>query len=336
MLNFRNDYSVAAHPKALEAIVSVNGQVFPGYGSDVHCDRAAQLIREQCACPDAAVHFFVGGTPANLTAIAAFLRPWEAVISADSAHIHVHEAGSIEATGHKILAAPTEDGKLRVSDIESILAANSDPSFAVVPRLVYVSQATEIGTVYSRDELSAISKCCKENRLYLFVDGARLACGLNAAGLTLSELARLVDAFYLGGTKNGMLIGEAMVITSKELQPYFATVMKRQGAVLAKGFLIGLQFAALLEDGLYWELARHANAMGQKLQAGLESKGYPLMIRSATNQIFIVVPDELLPKLQQLCSFEIWGKIDAAHTAIRFVTSFATAEEDVDALLAAL
>lgn len=336
MLNFRNDYSVAAHPRALEAIASISTECNPGYGSDLYCARATHLICQQCGNSEAAVHFFVGGTPANLTAIAAFLRPWEAVIAADSAHIHVHEAGSIEATGHKILAAPTPEGKLRVSDIESILAANSDPSFAVVPRLVYISQATEIGTVYSKAELTALSNCCKANGLYLFVDGARLACGLAASDLTLPELASLVDAFYLGGTKNGMLIGEALVITNKELQPYFATVMKRQGAVLAKGFLIGIQFAALLEDGLYWDLARHANAMGQKLQAGLEGKGYPLMIRSASNQIFVIVPDALLPRLQELYSFEIWGKTDDTHTAIRFVTSFATTAEEVDALLAAL
>lgn len=336
MLNFRNDYSVAAHPRAMEAVTSINGRVFPGYGSDLCCARAIQLICQQCGCSEAAVHFFAGGTSANLTAIAAFLRPWEAVIAAETAHIHSHEAGSVEATGHKILAAPTPEGKLRVSDIENILAAHNMPGSMVVPRLVYLSQATEIGTVYTKEELTAISNCCKANGLYLFVDGARLACGLAASDLTLPELAALVDAFYLGGTKNGMLIGEAMVIINRELQPFFATAMKRQGAVLAKGFLIGVQFAALLEDGLYWELARHANVMGQRLQSGLEAKGYPMMIHSPTNQIFPIVPNTLIPTLDELCTYEFWDKHGEENTIIRLVTSFATTQEEVDALLAAL
>lgn len=338
MINFRNDYSLTAHPRVLEAIAALGTEANPGYGADLYCARATHLICQQCGCSDAAVHFFVGGTSANLTAIAAFLRPWEAVIAAETAHIHSHEAGSVEATGHKILATPTPEGKLRVSDLQKILAAHNMPGSMVVPRLVYLSQATEIGTIYSRSELAALSEFCKANSLYLFVDGARLACGLTSSesDVTLFDLAYHTDAFYIGGTKNGMLMGEAMVIVNRELQPYFSTAMKRQGAVMAKGFLIGLQFAALLEDGLYWELARHANAMAQKLQSGLEAKGYPMMIHSPTNQIFPIVPDSLIPVLDDLCTYEFWEKSDETHTTIRFVTSYATGEADVDALLAAL
>ena len=337
MLNFRNDYSVPAHPKVLQAVTELGLEANVGYGGDPYSAKAAQLIRELCKAPHAEVRFFIGGTSANLTAIAYTLRQWEAVIAAETGHINVHEGGAIEANGHKILAVPTTDGKLRPADIERQVKLHGDQAM-VLPRMVYISQATEVGTVYTKEELTALSACCRENGLYLFVDGARLGTGLTAEGvdLTLADLATLTDAFYIGGTKNGALMGEAMVLTNPDLFPHFFRVMKQQGAVLAKGFLLGVQFDALLRDGLYWELARHANAMAQKLQSGLEAKGYPMLLHSPTNQIFPIVPDDLIPTLRELCGFEFWEKADVDHTTIRFVTSFATTEEEVDALLAAL
>lgn len=337
MLNFKNDYSEGAHPKVLEAIAALNLEGNVGYGADPYCQRAADLIRDLCQAPDAAVHFFVGGTSANLTAIAAFLRPWEAVIAPVTGHINVHEGGAVEASGHKILAVPTSDGKLRPADLEA-LAAQHEDSAMVLPRLVYLSNATEIGTVYTKAELTALSACCKRLGLLLFLDGARLGTGLTspACDLTLPDLAVLTDAFYLGGTKNGALMGEAMVLCSPALQPWFFRAMKQRGSVLAKGFLLGAQFEALLKDGLYWELARHANAMAQALQSGLAAKGYRFLLDSPTNQIFPIFPDAQLPALTQLCRYEVWEKADASHTTVRFVTSFATQKEQVDALLAAL
>lgn len=337
MYNFRNDYSVSAHPAVLEAVARLGSAPFPGYGSDPCCRRAEALIRDLCQAPQAAVHFFVGGTAANLTAIAALLRPWEGVIAPTTGHINVHEAGSVEATGHKIIPVPTPDGKLTPAHLAPILELHRDTAM-VLPRLVYLSQATEIGTVYNKEELEALSRFCRAHGLLLFLDGARLATALTApdCGLTLADLAVLTDAFYIGGTKNGALMGEAMVIPDPALQPHFFRAMKRQGAVLAKGFLLGAQFEALLKDGLYWDLARHANAMAQTLQTGLTELGLPMLHTSPTNQIFPLVPNSLLPALEELCSFEVWDRPDAGHTVIRLVTSFATTREEVSGLLSGL
>ena len=337
MLNFKNDYSEGAHPKVLEAIAALNLEGNVGYGADPYCARAAELIRSQCAAPDAAVHFFIGGTSANLTALAAFLRPWEAVVAPVTGHINVHEGGSVEATGHKILPVNTADGKLRPADLEPLVDLHRDPAM-VLPRLLYLSNATEIGTVYTKAELTALRAFCDRHDLLIFLDGARLATGLTSpdCDLTLPDLATLTDAFYLGGTKNGALMGEAMVVTRPALQPHFFRAMKQRGAVLAKGFLLGAQFEALLRDGLYWELGRRANVMAARLQQGLAKLGYPMMLRSPTNQIFPIFPDDLLPRLDELCRYEVWEKADAGHTTVRLVTSFATRMEDVDALLRGL
>ena len=337
MLNFKNDYSVGAHPKALEAIAALNMEGKTGYGSDPYCERAAALIRDLCAAPEAAVHFFIGGTSANLTIIAAALRAWEAVIAPTTGHINVHEGGAVEATGHKIIPVATADGKLRPADLEPVLSLHTDTAM-VLPRLVYISNATEIGTIYTKEELSELSAFCKAHDLLLFLDGARLGTGLTAqnADLTMADLARLTDAFYIGGTKNGALMGEAMVVTNPGLQPHFFRAMKQQGAVLAKGFLLGAQFEALLTDGLYWELARHANVLAQKLQHGLTDKGYPMLIQSPTNQIFPILPNAVADTLDSFCRYEVWDKPDSTHTTVRFVTSFATTEQDVDDLLARL
>lgn len=340
MFNFRNDYSQGAHPRVLEAVAACNLEGCPGYGTDRHCQHAAALIRAQCAAPDAAIHFFIGGTSANLTAIAAFLRPWECVLAPDTGHINVHEGGAAEAAGHKILGLPSPDGKLRPEDILPVLERCRDTAM-VLPRMVYISNATEVGTVYSKAELAALSEFCRAHGLLLFLDGARLGTALTCAayescGLTLPGLAALMDAFYIGGTKNGALMGEAMVITNPALQPHFFRAMKQRGAVLAKGFLLGAQFEALLEDGLYWGLARHANGMAQRLRTGLAAKGVPFLVDSPTNQLFPTFQKEQLPRLEELCSFEIWGDVDEARTAVRFVTSFATTEEEVEGFLAAL
>lgn len=337
MLNFKNDYSEGAHPKVLEAIAALNLEGNVGYGADPYCARAAERIRSLCGAPDAAVHFFIGGTSANLTALAAFLRPWEAVIAPVTGHINVHEGGAVEAAGHKILPITCPDGKLRPRDLEPLVALHRDPAM-VLPRLLYLSNATEIGTVYTKAELTALRVFCDRHDLLIFLDGARLGTGLTSpdCDLTLPDLAALTDAFYLGGTKNGALMGEAMVISRPDLQSHFFRAMKQRGSVLAKGFLLGAQFEALLQDGLYWELGRHANTMASRLQQGLTDLGYSMMLRSPTNQIFPIFPDSLIPRLDELCRYEVWEKTDDTHTTVRLVTSFATQKEDVDALLQGL
>lgn len=339
MFLFRNDYSIGAHPRVLDALTATNFEGNIGYGGDEHCARAAELIRSLCRAPEAEVSFLVGGTQTNFTAIAAFLRPWEAVICAATGHINGHEAGAVEATGHKLFQVAVDaDGKLRPSDIDPVLAITEDPHMAK-PALVYISDATETGGVYTLAELEALSAYCKAHGLKLFLDGARLGAALTAADndVTLPDLARLCDAFYIGGTKNGALMGEALVLTDPSLHGDFFRLKKQQGAVLAKGWLLGAQFQALLEDGLYWDLARHANQMAAKLQQGLLDKGYSMLNVTTTNQVFPIVPKALLATLDGVCTYEIWCPAeDADKVCVRFVTSFATQEEEVDGLLAAL
>jgi len=337
MYNFRNDYSEGAHASVLKAIADINMEGNPGYGEDAYCKRAADMIRVLFQCPDAAVHFFIGGTSANYTAISAFLRAHEAVISPHTGHINVHEGGAVEGAGHKILPCQSADGKLYPSDIQYWVDLCADTAM-VLPRMVYISNSTEIGTTYSKAELEAISACCRENGLYLFLDGARLGSALTAPGadLDLPDLSRLCDAFYIGGTKNGALMGEAMVIVNPELQPHFFRVMKQKGAVLAKGFLLGAQFEALFKDGLYWKNASWANCMAAKLKQGLKEMGFEFLIDSPTNQIFPIVPNSLIPALDVLCTYEVWGKADIDCTVIRLVTSFATEEKTVNEFLANL
>lgn len=336
---FRNDYSFGAHPKVLAALAETNLEGNIGYGDDHYCDRAKALIRDLCRCPQAEVEFLIGGTQTNATAIAAFLRPWEGVIAADSSHINGHEVGAVEATGHKILQIPTgPDGKITSVQIAPILERHRDVHL-VKPRLVEIADATESGMVYTKDELTALSEYCRANGLLLFLDGARLGSALSSTknDLTLPDLARLTDAFTIGGTKNGALMGEALVITNPALQPDFFRIKKQMGAVLAKGWLLGVQFEALLKDGLYFEMARHANAMAARLQAGLKSLGWQLWVESPTNQVFAVVNDATKDKLDQLCAYETWCPAqETGRTVIRFVTCFATAPEDVDGFLAAL
>ena len=337
MYNFKNDYSEGAHPLVLRAVTALNLEGNVGYGADPYCERAAQLIRAQCECPQAAVHFFIGGTSANLTVISALLRPHEAVIAADTGHINVHEGGAPEATGHKILPCPSADGKVRPEQVEHWVGLCADTAM-VLPRMVYISNATEVGTIYTKAELEELFRCCRANGLLLFLDGARLGTGLAAPGadLTLPDLARLTDVFYIGGTKNGALMGEALVVPNPGLQPHMFRIMKQRGAVLAKGFLLGVQFETLLKDGLYWENARRANAAAARLTRGLKQLGLAFFIDSPTNQIFPIVPDALLEQLDGLCRYEVWCPLEGGRTAIRLVTSFATGDEEVDGFLAQL
>ena len=268
MLRFQNDYSEGAHPNVLRALCDTNLCSTPGYGLDDDCRRAADAIRARFACPDADVHFLVGGTQTNQLAAAAFLRPWEAMVAADTGHINVHETGAIEATGHKAIAVPGADGKLTPAAIADAAAQHCAApgvydEHMVLPRMVYVSDATELGTVYTRAELTALRAACDAHGMYLYLDGARLAQALTAAGSDLQpeDLSRLCDAFYIGGTKNGLLFGEAMVIVNDALKPGFRRAMKRNGAMLAKGRLLGVQFAAAMEHDLWLELGRHADAL---------------------------------------------------------------------------
>lgn len=338
MYQFRNDYSVGAHPQVLDALTATNLEGNIGYGADDYCARCAQLIREQCQAPKADVQFLIGGTQTNFTAIAAFLRPWEGAICAQSGHINGHEGGAVEATGHKLFQVQTgPDGKLTPAMLEPVLESCSDPHMAKAA-LVYISDATETGGVYTLKELEALSTYCRQHELLLFLDGARLGSALTAVDndVTLPDLARLCDAFYIGGTKNGCLMGEALVIVKPALQKDFFRIKKQRGAVLAKGWLLGVQFQTLLEKGLYWDMARHANEMAARLQKGLQDKGYTMLNPTTTNQIFPIMPRTLLETLDQVCTYEVWSGIDQERVAVRFVTSFATTQSEVDGLLAAL
>jgi len=335
---FRNDYSFGAHPKVLEALAQTNMEGNIGYGDDDYTLRAKSLIRDLCACPHALVEFLIGGTQTNATALAYLLRPWEGIIAPQSSHINGHEVGAVEATGHKILQVQTGgDGKVTPAMIQPLLDWHADPHL-VKPRVVEIADATENGAVYTKAELTALHDYCKAHDLLLFMDGARLGAALTspANDLTLADIAALTDAFYIGGTKNGALMGEALVISNPNCQADFFRMKKRMGAVLAKGWLLGVQFEALFRDGLYFDMARHANTMAARLQSGLKAKGYTLWVESPTNQVFLVVPNALKPTFDSLCVYEDWCPYDEGHTVIRFVTSFGTQEEDVNSLLANL
>lgn len=340
MIYFRNDYSEGAHPKVLQALVETNLVSTPGYGCDEYCACARELLRERFACPNADVHFLVGGTQTNLTAAAAFLRPWEAIIAADTGHIAVHETGAIEATGHKVYVVPGVDGKLTPDAIRTAVRDHQTGTeeHMVLPRMVYVSDSTELGTIYTRAELQALADTCRELGLYLYLDGARMAMALTAQGndLVPEDFAQLCDAFYLGGTKNALLFGEALVIVNNALKPYFRNVMKQHGGMLAKGRLLGVQFAAILQDDLWLQTARHANELAQRLAAALTAMGVPLYAASPTNQVFPIFTNAQVETLRQDFSFEFIARVDENHSAIRFVTSWATRPEDVETLLEAV
>ena len=334
--SFKNDYSEGAHPQILAALSATNLEQQSGYCDDDFSLEAMDLIRQKIHNPNAGVFFVSGGTQANLIVIASMLRPFESVIAATTGHINVHETGAIEATGHKINQIFTIDGKLKASEIQSVVDEHqNDPPHMVKPKLVYISNSTEIGTIYQKHELEAISKVCKANQLYLFVDGARLASALTSEmnDITLSELSALVDVLYIGGTKNGGLIGEAVVINHPDFITDFPYHLKQRGALLGKGRVFGVQFREFFKENLYFELATHANKMAQKLVQGISKQGYAFLTVSATNQIFPILPNVLIEKLSQQYGFYVWSKIDDSNSAIRLVTSWATKEEAVDLFL---
>ena len=333
MLYFRNDYGAGAYPAVLEALCRTNLERTAGYGTDRYCLEAAETIRTLCRCPEAAVHFLAGGTQVNKTALAAFLRPYEAAVAAASGHICVHEAGAVEQDGHKILTVPTPDGKLTPPLLRAAMAGPFN-EHTVIPRLAYISNTTELGTVYTRRELWELGEACRELGLLLYCDGARLGSAMDAGGTDFPDYAAACDAFTIGGTKNGLLFGEALVIVNPALQPGFRNCMKQQGAMLAKGRLLGVQFEAVLRDGLYLSLAAHANAQAKRLAAGLERLGVPLLAPAESNQVFPILPDGAAEALGRSVEFEVERGMDGGRTCIRFVTAWHTPPEDVDALLA--
>jgi len=336
MLFFLNDYGNGAHPKVMDALVRTNLELTPGYGTDIYCEKAIELIRDLCKCGDADVHFIVGGTQANKTAIGAFLRPWEAVISADTGHIQVHEAGAIEHNGHRLCLVPTSDGKLRPEQIDKLCTTFKHDETSADPKLVYISNTTELGTVYTKHELEAIRAVCDKWGLYLYCDGARLASAMAVSDTDFADYAKICHAFTIGGTKNGLLFGEALVITEPALKPSFRRCMKQQGAMLAKGRLLGLQYFTILEDGLYMDLARRAIDNAVLLSDGLKAMNVTLKIDSPSNQIFPILPNEIIEKLSCEVAFEHWCPIDDTHSCIRFVTAWHTEKSDVEALLTLL
>ena len=340
MLHFMNDYSEGAHPRVMRALADSNLESTVGYGCDDYCAQAADALRTRFACPDADVHFLVGGTQTNLVACAAFLRPWEAVIAADSGHVAVHETGAIEATGHKVFVVPGEDGKLTAQAVRRAVMEHrtGTEEHMVLPKLVYVSDSTEFGTIYTRAELEALRAVCNELGLLLYLDGARIGAALTAEGNDLrpGDFARLCDAFYFGGTKNALLFGEALVIVNDALKPFVRNVIKQRGGMLAKGRLLGVQFEALWRDELWLETARHANAMAQRLSNGLKTLGVELYMESPTNQIFPILPNRIIDALRALFAFDFIAPAENDRSVIRFCTSWATPKENVDCLLFAI
>lgn len=336
MYRFTNDYSEGAHPRILEALARTNLEGNFGYSTDPHCANARRLICAAIGRPDADVHFLVGGTQANTVCISAFLRPHEAVIAAASGHVCVHETGAIEASGHKCIALPAAPGgKLTPAAVREAAAAHPDEHM-VKPRLVYISNTTETGGVYSLEDLEALRAACDELGLLLYLDGARLSSALAAGGAALADLGRLCDAFYIGGTKNGALFGEAVCILNDALKPDFRYIVKQRGGMLAKGWLLGVQFEELFTGGLYAQLGAHANAMALRLRAGLAALGVPFAAPSDSNQQFPILPNAVLDRLRPDFHWEQQGTPDAGHTCIRLVTSWATREEAVSAFLLAV
>ena len=332
-LFFRNDYGEGAHPAVLAKLTETNMEHTCGYGLDAYSMKAADLIREKCGKPEAAVHMMVGGTSANMVSLSAFMRPYEAAIAAETGHINVHETGTIEGSGHKVCIAASRDGKVLPEGVQAVVDAHTDEHM-VHPRVVYISQPTEIGTVYSFEELKALRAVCDKNDLLLYADGARLGSALTAseATATLSDMAALCDAFYIGGTKNGLLFGEALVIVNPALHKDFRFMIKNRGGMIAKGRLCGVMFTAALENDDYFAWARHANAMADIIREGMAKGGVRQFIETTTNQVFPVIMREQEEMLAKKIEFEHWGDVDDTHVAIRFVTSWATTEEDARAL----
>ena len=337
MIYFNSDYLEGAHSAIMERMMETNMMQTVGYSCDEICDRARAKVRAACNAPDADVHFLVGGTQTNTTVIAALLRPWQGVVSAVSGHINCHETGAIESTGHKVIALPTPDGKLTAKQVKDYVEwQKNDESeeHIVQPGMVYISHPTETGMLYSKAELTEIFNTCREYGLPLYIDGARLGYGLTADGndLSLPEIAQLCDVFYIGGTKVGALFGEAVVIMNEKYKKDFRFMIKQRGGMLAKGRLLGIQFDTLFTDDLYTKIARNANDMAYQIRDIFVSNGYPLLFDSPTNQQYPIISDEELAILGKDFGYEYWERVDETHSGVRFCGSWATTQEQVDAL----
>lgn len=338
MIRFECDYTEGAHARIMQRMLETNEEQTPGYGLDQHCETARDYIRKACQAANADVHFLVGGTQTNATIIASILRPHQGAVAAVSGHIAVHETGAIEAAGHKVLTLPSDDGKIRAEQVKALYDAHWNDvthEHMVQPGLVYISHPTENGTTYRRAELEALSKVCRECGLPLVLDGARLGYGLAAPDneLSLADIARLCDVFYIGGTKVGALMGEAVVIIRDALKTDFRYMIKQRGGMLAKGRILGIQFETLFADGLYYEIAKHAVDMAMRIREAFTAKGFSFRYDSTTNQQFPILPEAVLMKLGEKYSYSFWEKVDATHSAVRFCTSWATKKENVDRLV---
>lgn len=341
MIYFQCDYEEGCHPAILKRLNETNLEQTVGYSMDPYCASAREKIKKAVGRPDADVHFLVGGTQTNMTVIAAALKPWQGAICADTGHIACHETGAVEATGHKVLALSSEDGKITAVQIEETVKKHYEDGsreHIVQPGMVYISFPTESGTLYSKQELTDIYAVCKAHDMPLFIDGARLGYGLQspACDVTLPELANLCDVFYIGGTKAGLLCGEAVVFTGKCMPKHFLTRVKQHGALLAKGRLLGVQFDALFTDDLYLAIGKNAIETAAVLKEGLKKKGYQFFIDSPTNQQFVVLENSRMEELKKDVQFGFWEKADDSHTVVRFATSWATRMEDVQKLLSLL
>ena len=338
MIYLNCDYNEGAHPSVMDALLMTNMEQSIGYGEDEFCEEARSLIKKLCKNNSLYVQFLVGGTQANKTIIDAALRPHQGVLSADTGHINVHETGAIEACGHKVIALPSVDGKINAKQVEEAYKAhmeNESREHEVQPKMVYISNPTEFGSIYSKDELEELSKVCHDNNLYLFMDGARLGYGLacDANDLDLPFIAKCCDVFYIGGTKVGALFGEAVVINNNNIKDDFRYLIKQNGGMLAKGRLLGLQFKALLEDGLYFDISKHAVLMADAIRRVFDEKGYKYYVESPTNQIFVIMPNKDLEKLNKEFVLSNERKYDDNNTVVRVCTSWATKQENVSAFI---
>ena len=336
MISFENDYIQGAHPEVLKRLTETNLEPLSGYGADPYCESAREKIRRECGCPEAEIHFLVGGTQTNAVVIDAMLKGFEGVAAADTGHVAVHEAGAVEYTGHKVLTIPHHSGKIDPGELKEYLEGfyqDANHEHMVFPGMVYLSHPTELGTLYSRKELEEISHICREYEIPLFLDGARLGYGLMSSDtdVTLQDVAQLCDVFYIGGTKVGALCGEAVVFPEKAPR-HFLTSVKQHGALLAKGRLLGIQFDTLFTDNLYFDISRHAIERAEELKQVLQEKGCTFAWESPTNQQFVILEDSTVRRLKEHVVFSFWEKADETHTVVRFVTSWATRKEEIEEL----
>lgn len=337
MLSFESDYILGAHERVLEALIKTNSEVMSGYGNDIHTQNAKNLIKKACGTQESEVFFLTGGTQANQVVISTMLKGFEGVISAQTGHIALHEVGAIEFTGHKVIELPQNEGKLDCNAVQAYLEnfyADENNSMMVVPKMIYISHPTEYGTLYSKEELTNLRSLCDKYGMKLFLDGARLGYGLASrqTDVTLNDIASLCHVFYIGGTKVGALCGEAVVFAKGETPERFLSQTKQHGAMLAKGRLLGVQFEALFEDGLYFEISKNAIDRAEELKELFASRGYEFFLDSHTNQQFVILNDEQMERISQKCRFGFWEKLPDGRTVVRFATSFATTKEEIDEL----